>query len=81
MAAWRYIKGSEKDFEGAPEWAVICCSGIDCDVYYKNNDYTGRWGNVEGGGKGVNGRGGLPIFAQRERVTSVKDDRLARVWC
>lgn len=22
MATWRYIKGSEKDFEGAPEWAM-----------------------------------------------------------
>lgn len=22
MAAWNYIKGSEKDFEGAPDWAL-----------------------------------------------------------
>lgn len=22
MTTWRYIKGSEKDFEGAPDWAV-----------------------------------------------------------
>lgn len=22
MATWRYIKGSEKDFEGAPDWAL-----------------------------------------------------------
>lgn len=23
MTQWRYTKGSEKDFEGAPDWAVI----------------------------------------------------------
>ncbi|HFW5086702.1 TPA: hypothetical protein ACIBVD_001741 [Salmonella enterica subsp. enterica serovar Javiana] len=23
MKQWKYIKGSEKDFEGAPDWAVI----------------------------------------------------------
>lgn len=23
MTTWRYIKGSEKDFEGAPDWASI----------------------------------------------------------
>lgn len=78
MAAWKYIKGSEKDFGGAPEWAVLYCSGTNCDVYYENNDYTGRWENVEGGGKGVNGLGGFPIIAQRERVTSINDDRLAQ---
>lgn len=78
MTTWRYIKGSEKDFEGAPEWAVLCCAGGDCDVYYENSDYTGRWKNSEGEGRGVNGLGGFSIIAQRERVTSVNDDRLAR---
>lgn len=78
MSTWRYIKGSEKDFEGAPEWAVLCCAGGNCEVYYENSNYTGRWENVAGGGKGVNGLGGFPIIAQRERVTSVNDDRLAR---
>lgn len=23
MTTWRYIKGSEKDFEGAPDWATL----------------------------------------------------------
>ena len=25
MTTWRYIKGSEKDFEGAPNWATMKC--------------------------------------------------------
>lgn len=78
MSTWRYIKGSEKDFQGAPEWATIICAGNDVEVYYENDDYTGRWKNSEGGGKGVNGLGGFPIIAQRERVTSVNDDRLVQ---
>ena len=78
MAMWKYLKGSEKDFESAPKWAVIRCSGVNCDVYYENNDYTGRWENASNGGKGVNGLGGFPIIAQRERVTSVNDDRLVQ---
>jgi hypothetical protein len=31
MKQWKYIKGSEKDFEGAPDWAVIVweCPGVN----------------------------------------------------
>lgn len=25
MTTWNYIKGSEKDFEGAPDWAMLKC--------------------------------------------------------
>lgn len=78
MAAWKYIKGSDKDFEGAPEWATICCMGSNIRVYYENVDYSGRWKNASGDGTGVNGLGGFPIIAQRERVTSINDDRLAQ---
>lgn len=29
---YEYLKGSEKDFEGAPEWAMVAvkCDGFDC---------------------------------------------------
>ena len=31
MTTWRYIKGSEKDFEGAPDWTLYrgTCKGLD----------------------------------------------------
>ena len=69
MTAWRYTKGSEKDFEGAPDWASILCEGTNCNVWYENDDYSGRWCNSDGGGRGCDGLGGFPIIAQRERVT------------
>lgn len=69
MTTWNYIKGSEKDFEGAPDWASILCRGTNCNVWYENDDYSGRWSNCDGGGRGCDGLGGLPIIAQRERVT------------
>lgn len=69
MTAWNYILGSEKDFEGAPDWASILCRGTNCNVWYENDDYSGRWSNCDGGGRGCDGLGGLPIIAQRERVT------------
>lgn len=77
MTTWNYIKGSEKDFQGAPDWASILCEGTNCNVWYENDDYSGRWSNREGGGRGFDGLGGFPIIAQRKRVTSVNDDRLA----
>ena len=70
MTTWNYIKGSEKDFEGAPDWASILCQGANCNVWYENDDYSGRWCNYEGGGRGCDGRGGFPIIAQREPVTN-----------
>ena len=37
MTTWNYIKGSEKDFEGAPEWAKMKCY---CSCDGKPNDDT-----------------------------------------
>lgn len=93
MSAWRYIKGSEKDFIGAPEWALYCAqvkttSGIveawegednrycytprgegadEPFVEYDDNGFI-KWG----------WNNPVTIIAQRERVTSINDDRLAR---
>lgn len=70
MTTWNYIIGSEKDFEGAPDWASILCQGANCKVWYENDDYSGRWCNCEGGGRGCDGLGGFPIIAQREPVVT-----------
>ena len=70
MTTWNYIKGSEKDFEGAPDWASILCEGTNCNIWYENDDYSGRWCNSEGGGRGYDGLGGFPIIAQREPVVT-----------
>lgn len=82
MTTWRYIKGSEKDFEGAPDWANLLITGAE---------FKGRWflESFEGGkqkhqrndgGSVFSGldykKGAYKILAQRELVTNVNDDRL-----
>lgn len=68
MKQWKYITGSEKDFEGAPDWAMICCEGKDCNVFYENSDFSGKWQNKGSQSTGVDGRGNFPIIAQRELI-------------
>lgn len=68
MKQYKYIKGSEKDFEGAPEWATCVCQGANCIVFYENTDYSGRWKNEQSSSVGYNGVGGFPIIAQREPI-------------
>lgn len=34
MTTWRYIKGSEKDFEGAPDWAMFIIYSADTNNTY-----------------------------------------------
>lgn len=67
MATWRYIKGSEKDFEQCTDKVIAIFKGREFDdyravfamyPYVTDSNYT--------------------LIAQRERVTSVNDDRLAR---
>lgn len=82
MAAWKYIKGSETDFLGAPEWATVRIGGESFSTQY--------WGEkFEHGSKCLSCNGGEhlkmygiydcgEIIAQRERVTSINDDRLAQ---
>ncbi len=87
MTTWRYIKGSEKDFEGAPEWAthrMFNCKGAGTANKH-NQAFTD---GVEQGSKWIctidktltnkiQSPDEWHIIAQRERVTSFNDDRLA----
>lgn len=68
MKQWKYIKGSEKDFENAPDWAKLYCKGNNLNVYYENIDYSGKWQNENTTYNGYNGCGNYPIIAQRELI-------------
>ena len=87
MAAWKYIKGSEKDFLGAPEWATCKCycshskTEVNDDLAWCEGLFKGaKWCDVTG--RELNGNMSYPDqwhpIAQRERVTSINDDRLAQ---
>lgn len=67
MATWRYIKGSEKDFEGFAEWVtgVLKHNVLGSLVGTGFPDDWKEWHQYT-------------LIAQRERVTSVNDDRLAQ---
>lgn len=86
MSTWKYLKGTAEDFEGAPDWATMKCY---CSLDKKpNNDFA--W--CEGIFKGASWKALLNdsqlkkmdypeqwfAVAQRERVTSINDDRLAQ---
>lgn len=79
MATWRYIKGSEKDFEGAPEWVTVIATN---NVHAEKWEKGARWGLLNILKESGSGLDGLlereTLIAQRERVTSINDDRLAR---
>lgn len=88
MAAWKYIKGSEKDFEGAPEWATCKCycsrikEKVNDDWAWCEGIFAGaKWCDVTDGE--LNGNMSYPDqwhpIAQRERVTSINDDRLQSI--
>ncbi|HGV0794604.1 TPA: DUF3310 domain-containing protein [Escherichia coli] len=88
MTTWNYIKGSEKDFEGAPDWAV------NLYTVNKSNTLLKVWSN-DSQYQYANGFSGaetcaqvfnrmfptdliypVELIAQRELVKSVNDDRL-----
>jgi len=82
MTTWNYIIGSEKDFEGAPEWATVRIGGKKLTLEYWGNGFVegNKCTSCDGGGTqtrmyGIYDNG--EIIAQRERVTSTNDDRLA----
>lgn len=81
MATWRYIKGSEKDFEGAPEWATVT-TFVGDSTYFLSEMKIGERGCLKGLEGGVFTIDTLPIheqvIAQRERVPSINDDWLAQ---
>jgi len=83
MATWRYIKGIEADFTGAPNEALILVvDNIGRKYFGEMFPVPGakHWSDL--GRKGVWGSGvkntAFTVIAQRERVTSVNDDRLAQ---
>lgn len=81
MATWRYIKGGEKDFQGAPEWATLVERLDHGEKYFlEGREPQHRYRSCMGGGifKNINYTLGGDVIAQRERVTSVNDDRLAQ---
>jgi len=81
MAAWKYIKGSEKDFEGAPEWCMWVEETYDGELFFIEGRRCGdRYQNKETGNTLLTGEEAIPgtIIAQRIPVTSINDDRLAR---
>lgn len=83
MAAWKYIKGSEKDFECAPEWATVLFgpptgrSHGFAEKWKKGANYTPLDDLTFVDALDVWVNTGM-VIAQRERVTSINDDRLAQ---
>ncbi len=68
MKQWKYIKGSEKDFEGAQDWVTCVSQGTHSKVFYDQVIGKGRWKNKAFGNEGYDSTGGLPIIAQRELI-------------
>ena len=84
MTTWKYTMGSAEDFEGAPDEAEVKLRNNSLsDVYYvfaesfndgatRTDAFTGEYGSQ------IIDVRNWSIIAQRERVTSVNDDRLAQ---
>lgn len=83
MTAWKYIKGSEKDFLGAPEWATMRTFTGGCAFFTEKHARGGRiWDIARKNEFAIEtdeiDESDIRIIAQRERVTSIEDDRLAQ---
>lgn len=78
---WRYIKGGEKDFEGAPDWASVMMEFEGQTIFEEHQRPVigiSRYkvvGDTENVWDIAATQGG-EIIAQRERVTNDNDDRL-----
>lgn len=75
MTTWRYVKGSEKDFEGAPDWALY---RDEChNEHYWSEGYSVgdrfKCVNSDGVQEYDGGECQSVIIAQREPVTSAND--------
>lgn len=82
MAAWKYIKGSEKDFLGAPEWATMRTFTGGCAFFTEKHARGGRiWDIARKNEFAIEtdeiDESDIRIIAQRERVTSIEDEMLA----
>ena len=82
MATWKYLKGTAEDFEGAPDWATLCTHtggntffaesheiGAKVRCIIQESEFTIDVDKID--------ESDIVIIAQRERITSVNDDRLA----
>lgn len=83
MSTWKYLKGTAEDFEGAPEWATVKME-FEGQIIFEEHQQpvigVSRYkvvGDTENLWDIATTPGG-ELIAQRERVTSVNDDRLAR---
>lgn len=76
MTAWKYLKGSEKDFEGAPEWATIKTERYNRQYFVEKHENRARYKGVDWPEESkinvLSGHdfGGVEIIAQREPVTT-----------
>lgn len=72
MTTWNYIKGSEKDFEGAPDWAMYRDKCFNMHFWSEGYSVGNRFKRVNSGDvskyKGDEQRS--VIIAQREPVTN-----------
>lgn len=81
MATWKYLKGDAKDFEGAPDWATRRTKVGRKEYFLPERTEVGKpVYNIEK--MKEEEILFLPVLealiAQRERVTSVSDDRLVQ---
>lgn len=74
---WKYLKGSEKDFDGAPEWATMLVSGGEfVSKWFLESFVAGNQQHIRNNGKIVfleleNDSSEYEIIAQREPITNV----------
>lgn len=68
MATWKYIKGSEADFEAYDIWTTSVWGDTETREKFGTVKEKESWAEA----------GGFHLIAQRERVTSINDDRLAQ---
>lgn len=80
MSTWKYLKGTAEDFEGAPEWATMRTRTDRVNYFIEANTIGAQYTIV--GDYEYEEITQIPadfvVIAQRERVTSVNDDRLAQ---
>lgn len=74
---YEYLKGSEKDFEGAPEWAMQVYKNKYCNsnIWFTEHSHpSGRWISICGSAKGTTPDEGINVdnnvlIAERRPIT------------
>lgn len=76
---YEYLKGSAKDFEGAPEWAIYLAKlpGHGCSAWISGGDdhyrYVGSGREFKGIFLSVSWLGGMNLIAERRPITDESD--------